>query len=434
MFKKIESKISELCHFLEVSPTAWHAVDFMVKKLIEAGFEILDEKKLWKLQPGKSYAFVKNGSSLCAFVVPSQKPESIHLVGSHTDSPALKLKPHAEFLKENMLMLGVEVYGAPLLSSWLNRDLGIAGRVFYKDVKNKLQEALVNFNNFPLVLPQLAIHLDRNVNENGVILNKQEHLAVLADLQEANFAEKKKESSYLKTLLFTELQYKTLLSYDLFLYPLEKPRLLGTSGEMVSSYRIDNLASAHAALTGIIQAKKPHKNILKMAAFWDNEEVGSQTPQGANSPFIAQTIERICLSLNINRESYFTLMNKGLCLSVDLTHAIHPNYLEKSEPRHPILMGKGIAIKTSAQHRYASDAESKAKVIDLCNQNEIPYQLFISRGDIPSGTTIGPIYATLTGMATVDIGCPQLSMHSSREIFSCKDHLSMCQLLTIFFL
>lgn len=426
---KISPEINELMGFIEASPTAWHAVDFMVKKLKKEGFEILEENQPWAIEAGKAYVVTRNGSSLCAFVVPSQSIDSIKVVGAHTDSPAFKLKPNAEYLKENMVMLGVELYGAPLLTSWLNRDLGIAGRVFYKDDKKKRQEVLVNLTDEPVVLPQLAIHLDRNVNESGPVLNKQDHLAAIAALQ-TNPSSKK---GYLETKLLELFKFHTLLGYDLFLYPLEKPRLTGSQGQLLSSYRIDNLASVHAGFRGLIQAKKANKNTLKMIAFWDHEEIGSHTVQGAGSPFLPQTIERICLCLKASREDYFRMMNQGLCISVDMTHALHPNYPEKSEPRHQILMEKGIVIKSSAQHRYASDAGTVSKVMDLCVDNKIPYQHFVSRGDIPSGTTIGPIHAALTGMPTVDIGCPQLSMHSCRELFSCQDHLSMCSLLAAFF-
>jgi aspartyl aminopeptidase len=421
---KIESEITELMNFLETSPTAWHAVAFIVKKFKKEGFEILEENQPWKLELGKAYVVVRNGSSLVAFVMPSQPIESVKVVGAHTDSPALKLKPNAEYLKENMVMLGVEVYGGPLLTSWLNRDLGIAGRAFYKDAKKNRQEALVNLSDQPVVLPQLAIHLDRNVNESGPALNKQDHLAVLAALQ----TNPKSSKGYLETMLQEALNFHTLLGYDLFVYPLEKPRLIGNKGQLLSSYRLDNLASVHAGLAGLIKGKRADKNTLKMAAFWDHEEIGSHTAQGAGSPFLPQTIERICGS----REDYFRVMSQGLCVSVDMTHALHPNYPEKSEPRHQLLMDGGIVIKTSAQHRYASDARTVSIIVDLCTVNKIPYQHFVSRGDISSGTTIGPIHATLTGMPTVDIGCPQLSMHSCRELFSCNDHLNMCKLLYAF--
>lgn len=418
--------IHELLNFIEQSPTSWHAVSAMEKRLSHHGFSHLDEKDEWHIQPGKGYYVTRNGSSLCAFVTPKKKPSTAKVVASHTDSPSFKLKPNPEFYKENMVMLGLEIYGSPLLTSWLNRDLGIAGRIVYTTRNKTVKESLVRIDKYPIVIPQLAIHLDRQANEQGPVLNKQEHLAALATLDET------KKSSYLEKILKEEVDFHELLSTDLFLFPLDPPRLVGFHKEMISSYRIDSLGSVHAALTALIHNKKASENDLKMVVFWDNEEVGSSTAQGANSPFMTQVLERILLHLKLSREDYFRLIRKSLCVSVDLAHALHPNYPEKHEPRHPTLMDKGIVLKTNAQQRYASDAHSIGTIVALCNQHKIPFQKFVSRGDIPSGSTIGPIHATATGMPTVDIGCPQLSMHSCRELTSCNDHLNMCKLLSTY--
>jgi aspartyl aminopeptidase len=429
--KSKNGEISHLLQFLEASPTAWHAEDFLFQWLVKEGFEPLHEGDSWKLKPGRGYVVSRNKSSLCAFVVPNQPPASVKVIGAHTDSPTFKLKPNAEFIKENMIMLGLEIYGGPLITSWLNRDLGIAGRVIFKDKKGKRQEALVRLDENPVIIPQLAIHLDRQVNENGLLLNKQEQLAALAALTDsANTKNKPKE--YLKSLIINKIGSDHLLAWDLFVYPLDPPRLVGKDSQMVSSYRIDNLTSVHAGMTALIGNKKPHAHILKMVAFWDHEEIGSHTAIGAGSPFLPQTIERICLSISHGREEYFKLLQNGLCVSVDMSHALHPNYSDKHEPRHQLLMDQGIIIKTNAQYRYASDARSISAMIDLCERNKIPFQKYVGRGDIPAGSTIGPIHAGLTGMQTVDVGCAQLSMHSCRELFSCQDHLSMCRLLSHF--
>jgi aspartyl aminopeptidase len=428
-YMKDHSILQEFIHFLEQSPSSWHAADNARQLFIKNHFEVLHEGDSWDLKPGKGYVLQRQGS-ICAFVLPEDPPHSIKLIGAHTDSPGFKLKPQAEFVKENMVMLGVEMYGAPLITSWLNRDLGIAGRVVYKDEENQLQTSLVNLDEFPVVFPQLAIHLDREVNEKGLLLNKQDHLAVLAGI--VNAFDTSKNGVYLYKQLQQKLNSHRILSHDLFLYPLEKPKKIGVDGRLLASYRIDNLASAHAALRGLIQAKAPDRSTLKMIAFWDHEEIGSHTPQGAGSSFYSSTVERICLSLNLPREQYFQLIHRGICLSVDMTHALHPNYMEKAEPRHQVLMGKGIVIKSNAQYRYASDAISSAWVVDLCQENNIPYQHFVSRGDIPAGTTIGPIHAGLTGMPTVDIGIPQLSMHSCRELVDVQDHLCLCQFCETF--
>ncbi len=420
--------IDDLIQFLDLCPTAWHAVEEIAKRLKTAKFEELYEGDSWKIKPGGAYFVRRNGSTLGAFVVPKKAPQSLTILGSHTDSPAFKIKPKAEFLKENMLMLGVEIYGGPLLTSWLNRDLGIAGRVVYRDAKKKIHEAIVRLDSSPVVIPQLAIHLDRTVNDSGLVLNKQEHLAALAGLINPEEA-KKWKSSFLDQLIREKIGPHKILGHDLFLYPLEKARLLGYEGEMLSSYRIDNLGGAHASLQGLIASHQPAEEKLKMAIFWDNEEIGSDTAQGAGSPFLPQLLERITLNLKLTREDYFRLLSKGLCVSVDLTHALHPNYADKHEPRHQLLMNRGVVIKSNAQHRYASDACTKGAIVAICEDQKIPYQLFVSRNDIPSGSTIGPIAAHVLGMPTVDVGYPQLSMHSCREVAGCRDHEAMCKLL-----
>ncbi|HEV8051621.1 MAG TPA: M18 family aminopeptidase [Parachlamydiaceae bacterium] len=422
------AKIENLLRFFENSPTAWHAVQNCTKELIAHGFTELHEGEDWLIKTGGRYFVTRNGSSICAFVIPKSAPKAIHLAAAHTDSPSFKLKPNAEFVIENMRMLGLEIYGAPIIASWLNRDLGIAGRIIYTDPKGKTHEKLVKLSDYPVVLPQLAIHLDRTINEQGVVIHKQDHLAALACIED-----KKEKKSFLERILKNQFSIKELLAYDLFLFPLEKPRLLGENQELVASYRIDNLASVHASLESLIAAKQPSKDLIKMMVLWDNEEIGSNTAQGASSPFIAQTIERITLALNLSRDEYFQLISRSLCASVDLGHALHPNYKDKHEPRHMALLDNGVIIKTNAQNRYSSDARSTATMVSLCHKHKIPFQKYMSRGDIPCGTTVGPIHAYVTGMPTIDIGISQLSMHSCREIMSAKDHLALCNLLTAFF-
>lgn len=418
--------IQDLMNFLNRSPTAWHAVEAVAEKLQHAGYTRLHEEECWNLSPKQRYFVIRNGSSLCAFLTPKKSCQKVQLIASHTDSPGFKLKPNAEFSKENMVMLGVEVYGAPLIASWLNRDLGIAGRIVYTDKAGKISESLVRLDKHPLVIPQLAIHLDRQVNEEGVLLNKQDQLAALAALNE----ETDSKNSYLEALLKEYIHYHQLLSTDLFLFPLEPAALIGPQAQMIASYRIDSLNSVHAAVTAFCQAKPSSDDTLHIMALWDNEEIGSATAQGAGSPFVSHVLERATISLGLSREEYLRLLRQSLCISVDLGHAMHPNYTDKHEPRHLLLMQHGIVVKYNSQYRYASDAKSAAMIIALCHKLKIPVQNFVTRGNIPCGTTIGPIHAHTTGMPTVDIGCAQLSMHSCRELTSTQDYLSMVKLLT----
>lgn len=422
----MNKKVQALKQFLDSSPTAWHAVASVRERLEQQGFSPLHEEEPWQLTPGGRYFVIRNGSSLCAFVVPKKQLQKTCLIGAHTDSPGFKLKPNAEFRKENMIMLGVEVYGAPLISSWLNRDLGIAGRIIYQTKKGRIEERLVRLDRHPVVLPQLAIHLDREVNEKGIVLNKQEQLAVIAAL-----TTKEDSGSYLERELREQIDFKELLASDLYLFPLEPAAFVGEKEQMLAAYRIDNLNSVHACLSALCELERPQEHTLAMMAIWDNEEIGSATRQGAASPFLSHVLERITLALKLSREEYLRSLSQSFCISVDLVHALHPNYTDKHEPRHPLMMEGGIVIKHNAQNRYATDARSAAKIISLCQQEGIAVQKFVTRGDIPAGSTIGPIHAHVTGMATVDLGCAQLSMHSCRELTSCKDYLDLCRLLKL---
>lgn len=419
------SLIDELMAFLHQSPTSWHAVDHVKKALIQAGFIELDEKQQWALETGKKYFSARDGSSLCAFITPSDEITKLHVVASHTDSPAFKLKPNPEFRKENMTMFATEVYGSPLLTSWMNRDLGIAGRVFYARKDGSIGQALINIEDQPVTIPQLAIHLDREANEKGPTINRQDHFSALAAL---DFDPSK---SYLLHLLNKSIseEFDYLLSHDLFLYPIEMPKILGT--DRLAAYRLDSLASVHACYSAL-KTSPIHANHLNMAIFWNHEEIGSQSTHGADSPYFMHQLERIFIGLNLSREQLLRLLPQSLCASVDLAHAVNPNYMEKHDVRHLPYLNRGPVIKYNAQQRYASDAQSSAYVIQLCEKHAIPYQFFSSRNDIPCGSTIGPLHASNTGIPTVDIGSPQLSMHSSRELIAVQDHLEMCRLLASF--
>ena len=419
------SLMEDLKQFLDDSPTAWHAVKEIIRRLKENGFEELKEEESWDVQSNQSYFVQRNHSSLCAFITPQSFPERIRLLASHTDSPALKLKPEPEIRKNQAVIFAVEVYGGPVLNSWLNRDLGLAGRIVYKSHQGNIQESLVNLNRHPLIIPQLAIHLDREVNEKGLILNKQDHLNALAALDQ----DLPPNSSYLETLIREEISFAQLLDFDLFLVPLEKACFIGYNQQLLASYRIDNLSSAHAILYALLKESHPHKHEIKMAMFWDNEEIGSQTAQGADSPFFNQTLERILWALEVKRDDHFRIMSRSTCFSVDLAHSLHPNHVDKHDPQHQPILGKGVVLKYNAQQKYATSARSSVPIHVVAEMQKIPLQKFVSRNEMPCGSTIGPIHASRTGMSTVDIGCGQLSMHSCREILSCQDQIGLSSLL-----
>ncbi len=383
--------ISSLLQFLNSSPTSWHAVQNIVKRLEQEDFIQLRESESWSsLQPGKKYYTTRNDSSLIAFILPKNKSSNVQLLGSHTDSPALKLKPKPLFLKDGMVLMALEVYGAPLLSSWFNRDLGIAGRVVIEDEKGTLVSQLVFCDSSLVTLPQLAIHLDRDVNEKGFVINKQEGLNGLVGLSPS--------LPSLEELLNISGE---IISHDLFLFPFEEAKHTGDKGCFISGYRLDNLASVYGSLEAFIK-QSPANETIQMIALWDHEEIGSQSYFSAGSPFFRSVLERVAGDM----ESYHQILSQSLCLSIDMAHATHPNHQDKHEPRHPIRLGEGIAIKHSAGYRYATDSLTAAPLIQIAKKNSIPLQHFVTHGNIPAGSTIGPIHAGATGMPTVDIEFP----------------------------
>jgi aspartyl aminopeptidase len=409
--------LEDLKVFLENSPTAWHAVQEMGNRLASIDFTPLDESEKWELEVGKKY-FVQRGGSLCAFATPQGKPTKINLIASHTDSPALKLKPNPEIISQNMVVLETEVYGSPLFNSWLNRDLAIAGRIMVQNGR-EIEEKLVFIDEAPLFIPQLPVHLDRDVNQKGVVLNPNDHLRPILTLNEKH---------KLLNLLKNQVSFETLLSFDLFLVPIENIRFMGVEGEMMAGYRIDNLASAHACTAAI--ASTPIGKALQIALFTDHEEIGSRTAEGAASPLLADTLKRIAYALGWSEEDLMRLKSKSLAISVDVAHAYNPNFAQKYDPQNSPLPGKGIVIKYNADKKYASDAKTAAPIIASCKKLKLAAQAFAARSDMPCGSTIGPIVAQSLGLPTVDIGIPIFSMHSAREVLACQDHLDMCQLLT----
>lgn len=411
--------------FLDASPTSWHAVKEIGNRLAIREFIPLNEEEKWHLEHGKKY-FIQRGGALCAFCIPESKPKQAIILAAHTDSPALKLKPLPAFQKENMTQFGVEVYGSPLLTSWLNRDLTLAGRVVVTNEDAVPEERLVFLDDTTLIIPQLAIHLDREVNEKGLHLNKQEHLCPIVGLTD----EAKGPLDVLERLLRRHLSFHRLLSFELFLVPQEPAHFAGIENELLASYRIDNLTGAHAALSAMGLTPKPSKHVLQMALFWDNEEVGSRSKEGAGSPFLNDILQRIGYSLKIDPEEILVLKNNSFCASIDMAHALHPNYPQKHDPHHTPLLGKGIVLKYNADQKYASNALSAAIVVHACQVLNLPYQSYVCRSDMPCGSTVGPVIAGNTGINTVDIGCPQLSMHSIREVMACQDYLDMVRLLT----
>ncbi len=411
------SLIEDFCSFVKTSPTSWHAVKQAGYRLALKDFHPLEEETPWNLQEEKKY-FVSRGGSIAAFCLPKKPPSQILLMAAHTDSPALKVKPCPDVQKQGMSLLEVETYGSPILHSWLNRDLALAGRIFVTNSREEIAQHLVFLDDALMVIPELAIHLQREINEKGPLTNKQEHMMPLISLQ---------GSFSLEALLRRYVSFSSLLSFDLFAVPVEPPRFLGLNSEMLASYRLDNLTSVHAAISAI--ASYEDSSILPLAVFWDHEEIGSLSWEGAFSSFLNDLLLRIQAFYKMSTEDFLILKRKSLALSLDMAHGVNPMHENKYDPNHQPLLGKGIVLKTNAQMRYASSAETQALAKHIADKAHVKVQSFAMRSDMPCGSTVGPAIAAMTGIATVDLGCPQFSMHSSREVLAVQDYLDLVAFL-----
>ena len=416
--------VTDLLAYLRASPTPFHAVDEGRRRLEAAGFCRLDEADRWdRLEPG-AYHVTSSGTNLFAFVLPAPDQRTqLRIVGAHTDSPNLRLKPNPEYTAEGYAQLGIEVYGGVLLNSWLDRDLGIAGRVLVRGDRGEIASHLVCIDRPLLRVPQLAIHLDREVNDKGLILNKQEHLAPVLGLAAGGGA------GGLAGLIADAAQVPAdrVVGHELMLFDLAAPTLGGQANELIFSARLDNLAMCHAAISAIAplgRAGAASPGISAIALF-DHEEVGSASAAGAGSSVLPRILER----LMPDREAFLRACARSTCVSADMSHAVHPNYASRHEPRHKPQINGGPVIKTNTQQRYATTPATAAMFADLCREEGVPVQHYAHRTDLPCGSTIGPITSTLLGIATVDVGNAMLSMHSAREMAGSRDPELMTRVL-----
>lgn len=410
--------MEKFVHFLNRSPTVYHAAREVMTRLLEADFTPLSEREKWSLEGGKNYFVVREDTLVAAFRLPQRKPTSCLLIASHLDSPALKVKPHPEISSQGIGQFGTELYGAPLLHTWLDRDLAIAGRILVQNRKGSCESKLVYLDEYPLIIPNVAIHLNREVNEKGFTANKQDHFKAIYSIDP--------KEKHLEEILAKQHSFQNLLSFDLFLIPIEKANFNGFNDELISSYRLDNLTSAFASLEALLNAK-PSKEAIQMAIFWDHEEIGSQTYAGADSLFMSELFERIASHCKMDREEYYQMKSSSLCLSCDVTHGYHPNYADKYDVQNASFLGKGPAIKFSA--RYATTGATAAPLVKLAHQKKIPLQTFASRSDLSSGGTVGAMIGANPGIPTVDLGISCWGMHSIRETISAKDQIWLYDLL-----
>ena len=413
----------ELFDFLSKSPNAYFAVDNMAKELKAAGFTRLYEKDAWKLKPGK-YFVTRDDSSLIAFIIPKKDFAGFHIVASHSDSPSFKIKPNPEVkVGDAYVKLNVEKYGGMIVSTWFDRPLSAAGRVVV-DTTNGPVTKLVNIDRDLFVIPSLAIHMDRTANE-GHKYEVQKELLPL-------FASGKKENSLLK-LVCKELgiKEKDVLDTDLFLYNRQAPVTFGAENEFIASPRLDDLQCVYGSLQGILTAKP--KDYIAMHAVFNNEEVGSETKQGAASSFLSDVIDRICEKFAVSKEERIMKMSQSFMISADNAHALHPNYGEKTDPTNKPVLNGGIVIKYNANQKYTTDAVSSGIFRKLCKKAKAQVQEYVNPSDIPGGSTLGSIATARVSMNTVDIGLPQLAMHSSYETAGSKDTDDLIRVSHAFF-
>ena len=402
----------KLLDFIEKSPTAFQAVDEMQKRLTENGFEVLSEKEYWKLVPGGKYLVTRNNSALIAFCIPEKESRVFHIMASHSDSPSFKIKENPEIKVDNSYVkLNVEKYGGMLMAPWFDRPLSVAGRVIIRR-NDGLKEKLINIKRDLVMIPNLAIHMNREAN-NGVSYNPQKDLQPL-------FAVGNTDRTLLEIIAEqTGVKKEDIISHDLFLYNRMPGTIWGADKEFVSSARLDDLQCAFASMEGLLRAQN-HESIA-VHCVMDNEEVGSGTKQGAASTFLKDTLLRINMGLGRTYEEYLMTLAGSFMVSADNAHALHPNYTDKTDPtNHPVL-NKGIVIKFNANQKYCTDAVSAAIFKELCTKAGVPYQTFVNRSDIAGGSTLGNISNTQVPMNTVDIGLPQLAMHSPYETAGVKD-------------
>jgi len=412
-------EVLDLVAFLDASPTPYHAVAEAARRLEAAGYRALREEDAWEMAAGARCYVTRGGGSLVAFELGSEElaDAGMHIIGAHTDSPNLRVKPRADVKAHGYRQLAVEPYGGVLLHTWLDRDLGLAGRVSVA-AGEVPRTVLVDFRRPIARIPSLAIHLHRELRSDGLKLNEQTHLPPLIGLE---------SGSELATILVAEFEgagedaidADDILGFDLMFYDMQGASVGGAAGDFLFSGRLDNLASSHAALTALVRAGERRANtpFTRMVALHDHEEVGSRSAHGAGGTFLIDVIDRLSsLTSGGDPEARARTVARSMLVSADMAHAVHPNHADRHEPGHKPVIGGGPVLKVNAGQSYATDAVTQAMFASVCRRADVPLQHFVTRSDVACGSTIGPISAARVGLRTVDVGNPMMSMHSCREM------------------
>ena len=426
-------QVKKLLDFIDNSPSPYHAVNMMVEKLQDYQFERLDEKQKWSIKPGGRYYVCRDESSII-FFVSGEKPltkTGYKILGAHTDSPGLKIKPNPVNHSHGLLRLGVEIYGGPILATFTDRDLSLAGRISYKTPSGNITSQLIHFDHPLLRLPNLAIHMNRKVNEDGLKLDKQNELPLIISTS----IEEQLPQTYFYRLLenASGIKAEQILSWELNVFDTQKGAFWGDEQQFYADSQLDNLASCHAGLQALLNENSLHSGNTLICSFFDHEEIGSESNKGADGSFLPDILQRIALARNINSEDYHRSLANSFMISADMAHAYQPNFPSAYDPEHKVMVNKGPVIKVNANHRYSSESISEAMFINWCNQADVPYQKYSHRTDIPCGSTIGPMTSAKLGITTVDVGNPMWAMHSIRESAGVKDHEYMIDVLKCFF-
>lgn len=421
MYKKTAKK---LLKFIQKSPTAFQAVEEMSQRLQKEGFKELKEEKHWDLKAGGNYFVTRNHSAVIAFSIPKKPAWKFHIMASHSDSPALKIKENPEMeVEKAYIKLNVERYGGMLLAPWFDRPLSVAGRLIVRK-NGEIQEKLVAVDKDLLVIPNLAIHMNREVND-GYKYNVQKDMLPL-------YSDYDGKGSFMKLMAAeADVAEEDILGHDLFLYDRTPGTVWGANAEFISAPRLDDIQCAFASLEGFLRGER--KESVAVHCVLDNEEVGSTTKQGAASTFLKDTLMRINMGLGRTQEEYLMTLADSFMVSADNAHALHPNHTDKTDPvNRPVLNG-GIVIKYNANQKYCTDGVSAAIFKDICDRAEVPYQIFVNRSDMAGGSTLGNISNTQVPMKTVDIGLAQLAMHSVYETTGAKDTESLAKAAAVLF-
>ncbi|MCM1093015.1 MAG: M18 family aminopeptidase [Lachnospiraceae bacterium] len=430
--EQYDSSVNGLMNFLDASVCNFFAVDTLSQILVEEGFIYLDPKKRWELVPGGKYFITKNDSALFAFIVgEGTASDGYKIISAHSDSPGFRIKPNCEIVCDgNIVKLNTEVYGGPILYTWFDRPLSIAGRVIVRGTNPLAPETLlVKWDEPLLTIPHLAIHFNRSVNEGNPLSKQKDMLPVLGKVEE-----KSQAKGLVLNMVAGKLGIRPddILDYDLSLYDTTKATLVGLNEEFITSGRLDDLSMAHAAVNALLESEEGMK-MTKVMAIFDNEETGSGTKQGAASPVLMNLLKRINSQLGGDEEDYLRAIDNSFMISADNAHGVHPNYVEKQDPtNHPVL-GGGPVIKINANCKYMTDADSAAVFKTICEKADVPCQYFVNHSDVAGGSTLGNILTSQIDLRGVDMGAALWAMHSVRETASVADHLATIKAFTKFY-